>query len=370
MIKAFGLQANADTAFRRTNKKWTGTAFRMHFSGALVEQSAYTGICLVHVAVLGLGAWWAFAGEISIGTLVAFEEMLISTGYALSYVTQYVPTLAQAVGSVRHLAELLEQRPEPADSPDTPALRRLSREIRFRGVSFRYPGGRFRLHVEDLAIQPGALVNIVGPSGSGKSTFLGLLQRFFEPDEGAILFDGAPIAEATRASLRGQTGVVFQESFLVNASVADNIRLGRADATDAEIEAAARAAEIHDVVAALPEGYATVVGERGSRLSGGQRQRVAIARALVRDPTLLILDEPTSALDHETERALMSTLRRLARDRTVINMTHRLGSIDPGDQVVVMERGKVTEVGYHAELMQREGFYATFFRGRRRGGKG
>ena len=362
VVKAFGLQHHACRGFGRLNANWRGTAFRMHFFSAMVEQSAYIGICLVHVATLGLGAWWAFEGKMTIGTLIAFEEMLLSQGYALTYVTQYFPTLAQASGSIRLLDELLAEPPDIADAPDAGSIPRLEHAITFKDVSFRYPGAPFRLRIADLEIGPGNLVAIIGPSGSGKSTILNLLLRFYEPSGGAILFDGQEIRGATRASLRAQIGVVFQETYLVNASIRENIRLGFLEVSDAQVEAAARAAEIHDFILSLPDGFDTPVGERGAQLSGGQRQRIAIARALVRDPAILILDEATSALDHETEAALVATLRRIAQDRMVISITHRIGSIEPSDRVVVMDRGRVVEAGLHADLIACDSFYAAFWR--------
>jgi ATP-binding cassette subfamily B protein len=362
VVKAFNLQHHARRSFGRLNANWCGTAFRMHFFSAMVEQSAYIGICLVHVVALGLGAWWAFEGTMTIGTLVAFEEMLLSMGYALTYVTQYVPTLAQASGSIRLLDELLAELPDVVDSPDAVSLQRLEHAITFKDVSFRYPSAPFRLRITDLQIRPGSLVAIIGPSGSGKSTILNLLLRFYEPDEGAILFDGQDIRGATRTSLRAQIGVVFQEGYLVSASIRENIRLGLPDVSDAQVEAVARAAEIHDFILSLPDGYDTPVGGRGAQLSGGQRQRIAIARALVRDPAILILDEAMSALDHETEAALVATVRLIAQDRTVINITHRIGSIEPSDRVVVMDRGRVAEAGTHADLIACDGFYAAFWR--------
>jgi ATP-binding cassette subfamily B protein len=362
VVKAFGLQHRARRGFGRLNANWRGTAFRMHFFSAMVEQSAYIGICLVHVVTLGLAAWWTFEGTMTIGTLVAFEEILLSLGYALTYVTQYFPTLAQASGSIRLLDELLAEPLDVVDAPDAVSLPRLEHAITFKNVSFRYPGASFRLRIADLEIRPGSLVAIVGPSGSGKSTILNLLLRFYEPDEGAILFDGQDIRGATRVSLRAQIGVVFQESYLINASIRENIRLGLPDASDAQVEAVARVAEIHDFILSLPDGYDTLVGERGAQLSGGQRQRIAIARALVRDPAILILDEATSALDHETEAALVATVRRIAQDRTVISITHRIGSIEPSDRVVVIDRGRVVEAGPHADLIACGGFYAAFWR--------
>jgi len=199
----------------------------------------------------------------------------------------------------------------------------------------------------------------VGSSGSGKSSVLNLLLRLYDPLQGAVLVDGHDLRTVTQTSLRRQIGIVFQDSFLFNASILDNIRMGDPEASLAQVQAAARAAEIDDFISKLPRGYHTVVGERGSQLSGGQRQRLAIARALVRDPAILVLDEATSALDYTTEAALKQTLLKVAKQRTVIAVTHRLGSVVDADRIVVLAHGKVVETGSHEELLQRDGVYAA-----------
>jgi ATP-binding cassette subfamily B protein len=271
--------------------------------------------------------------------------------------------LAQAAGSVQHLKDLFDQVPEPPDSPAAISLPRLEREIVFDDVGFHYPDGSFELQGLRVRIAKNSYVAFVGGSGSGKSTVLSLLLRLYDPSRGAIHFDGCDVRCATRASLRDQIGMVFQDSFLFNASAFENIRMGRPGATMAEVEAAARAAEVHDFIASLPGGYFTVVGERGGKLSGGQRQRLAIARALVRDPSVLVLDEATSALDPVAEAALNATLLRLARSgRTVISVTHRLRGVVEADWIVVLGEGRVLEQGTHEDLLRLGGTYAGLWR--------
>lgn len=358
IVKAYGLERPARTRFGLLNTTWLATAFRVHFLGALVERSSTTGVYAIHFLCFGLGAYWVYTEELTLGTLVAFEATFLSMGYAMTYVTQYVPMLAQAAGSIHHLDELLGQKSHVQDAPGAPPLPHVERDIAFRGVSFQYAEEVFALQDVDLRIGRGEFVAIVGASGSGKSTLLNLLLRFYDPTLGTIELDGHDITTVTQDSLRAQIGIVFQDNYLFHASISENLRIGKLDATDAEIVAAARAAEIHDFIQSLPAGYDTTVGERGSQLSGGQRQRLAIARALVRDPSILVLDEATSALDYLTEAALNETLVRLARDRTVIMVTHRLSSVVSAARIVVLDKGRVVEMGSHAELLARNGVYA------------
>jgi ATP-binding cassette, subfamily B, bacterial len=217
--------------------------------------------------------------------------------------------------------------------------------------TFGYDPEHPNLHHVSLRIAHGESVAFVGPGGSGKSTMLSLLLRFYDPDSGAILFDGTDTRRATQASLRAQTAVVFQESFLFNTPIRANIALGRPDASDEEIFAAAKAAEIHSFIVALPDAYDTLAGERGSRFSGGQRQRIAIARAVLKDPAILVLDEATSALDAASEHAINTTLACIARGRSVVSLTHRLSSVVDMDRVFLCERGRLLEQGTHVDLL-------------------
>lgn len=362
VVKAFGLERPARAHFGILNLLWLAVSFRAHFLGTLVERSSTTGVYLVHFLSFGLGAYWVYTGTITLGTLVAFEGTFLSMGYAMTYVTQYVPLLAQAAGSIHHINDLLVETPQVEDAPNALPLPRLQRDIVYERVWFQYAEEGFACRDVRVRVPKGAFIAFVGASGSGKSTMLNLLLRLYDPTKGTIKIDGVDIKTVTQESLRAQIGMVFQDNYLFNTTILENLRLANPAATQEQVEAAARAAEIHHFITALPAGYNTVVGERGSQLSGGQRQRLAIARALVRDPAILVLDEATSALDYATEAALNETLLKVAENRTVVMVTHRLSSVVSAAHIVVLDQGRVAEQGTHEELLLRQGAYAALWR--------
>jgi ATP-binding cassette subfamily B protein len=366
VVRAYGLAPRQRLRFASVAGLWQRTAFQFNFSGSLVERTSTIGTYLLHLILFSLGAIWVWNDKISLGTLVAFESLFLYMGEAVSYVTHSIPELAQAHGSMRHLEEILREHSEKPDPIQAIDLPRLNGEIELRNITAVYPGARFSIKDLNLKIPREANFAIVGRSGSGKSTLLGLLLRMLEPKKGTILFDGQDISKCTRDSLRRQCAIVFQDSFLFNTTIGENIAMGREGATQSEIEQAARDAELHDFTISLPKGYDTRVGERGGRLSGGQRQRVAIARALVRNPSVLILDEATSALDAETESSLYETLTKISRDRTVISVTNRLTGMANYDKILLMQKGRIQESGNHEELLARGGSYARLWMSKER----
>jgi ATP-binding cassette subfamily B protein len=257
--------------------------------------------------------------------------------------------------------DLLDTPAEVTDKPAAPPLAVTRGNVRFEGVHFGYDPERQILKGVDLDIPAGTSLAVVGPSGAGKSTLARLLYRFYDPTAGRVLIDGQPIAEVEQRSLRAAIGIVPQDTVLFNDTIGYNIAYGRNGATQEDVETAANGAAIHDFVKALPQGYESMVGERGLKLSGGEKQRVAIARTLLKNPPILILDEATSALDSRTEQAIQETLERIARNRTTIIIAHRLSTVVGADRIAVLDGGRVAELGTHEELLQSGGLYADLW---------
>ncbi|HEX4732095.1 MAG TPA: ABC transporter ATP-binding protein, partial [Solirubrobacterales bacterium] len=315
------------------------------------------------VAILAFGGWLALRGEISLGTFLAFTTYI---GQLVSPTRQLAGLLAigqQARAGVERIFQLLDLEPDIQDAAGAVELGTLEGDLDFDDVSFGYDGRRQILDGFDLHVKAGERVAIVGPSGSGKTTATLLVSRFYEPDRGAVLVDGHDVRGVSLHSLRSQVGVVFEESFLFSDSVRSNIAYGKPDATDEEVEAAARVAQAHDFIMALPRGYDSVVGERGLTLSGGQRQRIALARAVLQDPRILILDDATSAVDARTEEQINEGLRTVMAGRTTLLVAHRRSTLHLADRVVVLDDGRVIDQGTHEELAERSAVYRGLLTG-------
>ncbi len=313
------------------------------------------------IAAIGFGAWLVMQGEATLGTVVAFLAYINGLFAPVQGLSGTYKTLRNASVSVDTVFGILDSQQRLGDAADAVDAGPLVGEVEFRDVSFSYDvSDRPQLSQINLHAVPGEMIAVVGPSGAGKTTLMSLLQRFSDPTAGSVLIDGKDLRTLKQDSVRRQIGVVLQDAMLFNVSVRENIAYGRPDASLEEIIAAAQAANAHEFVSALPDGYETSVGERGNRLSAGERQRIAIARALLKNPPILILDEATSALDVELEALVQEALERLVRGRTTFVIAHRLSTVVNADRIVVLREGRIAEEGTHDELLDRREHYSAF----------
>ncbi len=325
----------------------------------VITFALFSGVAVV----LWQGGRLVLAGVLTAGTLVSFLLYSVFIAAAVGALTSLFSSYQETVGAARRVFELLDTEPTISDSPDARPLPRPVRgDVALDNVSFQYqPELPLALERVSLHLAPGEVVALVGPSGAGKTTLANLLPRFWDVTSGRITLDSVDIRALRLVDLRHSIGIVPQEPVLFSGPVAENIAYGRPEASPAEIEAAARAAHAHEFVERLPQGYATLVGERGVKLSGGQRQRIAIARALLKDPVVLILDEATSSLDAESERLIEAALERLLKGRTTLIIAHRLSTVRRADRLVVLDRGRVVEEGTHDELLALGRLYARLY---------
>ena len=329
---------------------------------SLLNSGQQLVIATALVAMLYRATEGVVAGRLTLGDLVMINGFMIQLYIPLNFLGMMYREIKQALTDLDKMFCLLEREREVADQPGAPALAVRAGVVRFEGVHFAYDAARPILHGVDFEIPAGRTLAVVGASGAGKSTLARLLYRFYDVTGGRITIDGQDLRDVTQASLRAAIGIVPQDTVLFNDTVHYNIAYGRPGATRAEVEAAARAAHIHDFIAATPAGYETMVGERGLKLSGGEKQRVAIARMLLKNPPILIFDEATSALDSANERAIQAELRSAAQGKTVLVIAHRLSTVADAHQIVVLDQGRVVERGSHAELLAHDGRYAQMWR--------
>ena len=357
-VKYFGAEKREASRYDASMAGYEKAALKTSYSLAFLNFGQSFLITGGLVAVMVMAALGVERGDLTVGDFVMVNAYMIQITMPLNFLGTVYREIRQALVDMGEMFDLLEQPAEVTDKPQAPGLKVNGGHVQLKDVKFGYDAERPILNGVSLDVAPGKTVAIVGSSGSGKSTIGRLLFRFYDVNSGSLSIDGQDVRDITQESLHAQIGVVPQDTVLFNDTIRYNIAYGRDGATEEDVIAAAKSAQIHDFIMALPEGYDTAVGERGLKLSGGEKQRVGIARTLLKNPPILLLDEATSALDTDTEQEIQDALARAGQGRTVITIAHRLSTIAEADQIVVLEKGEVVEQGTHAELLARQGRYA------------
>ncbi|MGQ9481697.1 ABC transporter ATP-binding protein [Chloroflexus sp.] len=368
VVRSFRREDYEIARFRAAVEATFATALKFARIRAIFQPAMSLTVWAALIGILTIGGYLVSTGLLTTGSLISFLFYAVMAAVSMGVFANLFAQLQEALGATTRVFELLDRQPLVADAPDAIPLPPVEGRIEFREVSFAYQsatnsGSPAPVVLRDfsLTIEAGEMVALVGPSGAGKSTIASMIPRFYDVSAGSVLIDGYDVRRVQIQSLREQIGIVLQETQLFSGSVRDNIRYGRLEATDEEIEAAARMANAHEFICQLPDGYDTPVGERGVRLSGGQRQRIAIARAILKNPRILILDEATSSLDSESERLVQEALERLMAGRTSLVIAHRLSTVQRADRIAVIVAGELVEIGTHHELLARDGVYARLY---------
>ena len=360
--KAFANEQEELEKFNDSNNVYKTSKREFHKAMGRFNAVMEFFLCLLSAAVIAAGGVLIMRGQLNTVDLITFSLYITTFVNPVRKLSNFSELLANGTAGFGRFLELMRTEPAMKDAPDAAELRDVKGQVDVDHVSFAYEGDLDVLHDVDLHVRAGETLAVVGPSGGGKSTLCQLIPRFYDVTEGSIRIDGQDVRHVTQRSLRQQVGVVQQDVFLFADSILNNIRCGKPDATEEEVVRAAKLAEIYDDIAAMPDGFDTYVGERGTLLSGGQKQRISIARIFLKNPPVLILDEATSALDSVTEAKLQETFEKLSQGRTTIIIAHRLSTVRNADRIAVIENGRVAELGSHHELMEKNGAYAQLVR--------
>lgn len=361
VVKAFANEDIELDKFDEANKAYKESKMSTHKAMGRYMSTTAIYFGMTHLALIAVGAYLVITGELSASDLAICALYIGTFSFTVEAIINLNESFQKAASGFKRFIEVVETVPEIKDHKHAKNLMLTSGSIRYKDVHFSYASGEEVLHGLNLEVEAGTTLALVGQSGGGKTTICSLLMRFYEPDSGHILIDGQDISKVTQNSLRSSIGLVQQDVYLFDGTICENIAYGKPDASFKEIYTAAKKAQILDFIESLPDGFNTVVGERGTRLSGGQKQRISIARVFLKDPKILILDEATSALDNESERAVQESLSELTKGRTTLIIAHRLSTIKRADQIVTIANGKVIEQGSHDELLAQQGTYASYY---------